>query len=123
MPQKPPIRKVVPFLDARALLGWYDRNARALPWRTAPADRAEGVRPDPYRVWLSEIMLQQTTIPAVRDYFAGFLDRWPTIAVAPTDRDELANVNRRDDLARVRDGGASRRPYGRRAPRGPKREP
>ena len=45
------------------LLDWYDRSARALPWRVGPADRVRGVAPDPYRVWLSEVMLQQTTVP------------------------------------------------------------
>lgn len=62
-----------------ALLNWYDAHARILPWRVAPADRAAGIRPDPYRVWLSEIMLQQTTVAAVRDYFHRFTDRWPSV--------------------------------------------
>jgi A/G-specific adenine glycosylase len=56
------------------LLAWYDRHARTLPWRTRPGERA-----DPYRVWLSEIMLQQTTVVAVAPYFRDFLARWPTI--------------------------------------------
>ena len=64
----------------RRLLGWYDAHARAMPWRVGPADRAKGVRPDPYHVWLSEVMLQQTTVAAVRDYFRRFLARWPTVA-------------------------------------------
>src|SRR4051794_11685736 len=58
-----------------ALLGWYDRERRHLPWRAAP-----GVRPDPYRVWLSEIMLQQTTVKAVLPRYDGFLRRWPDVA-------------------------------------------
>ncbi len=62
------------------LLAWYDRHARVMPWRVSPADRASGVRPDPYRIWLSEIMLQQTTVAAVRDYFHRFTARWPTVA-------------------------------------------
>lgn len=62
------------------MLDWYDRNARDLPWRVGPADRAAGIRPDPYRVWLSEVMLQQTTVAAVRDYFRRFTARWPTVA-------------------------------------------
>jgi A/G-specific adenine glycosylase len=62
-----------------AILGWYDTHARVLPWRVGPAERAEGVVPDPYRVWLSEIMLQQTTVAAVRDYFHRFTRRWPTV--------------------------------------------
>jgi A/G-specific adenine glycosylase len=71
------------------LLGWYDRHAREMPWRVSPADRAAGVRPDPYRVWLSEVMLQQTTVAAVRDYFMRFTTRWPTVqalAAAPDDQ-------------------------------------
>ena len=65
--------------EARALLDWYDVCARDLPWRVGPADRHAGVRPDPYRVWLSEIMLQQTTVAAVRDYFERFIARWPDV--------------------------------------------
>ena len=61
------------------LLAWYDANARDLPWRVGPAARRAGERPDPYRVWLSEIMLQQTTVAAVRDYFHRFTTRWPTV--------------------------------------------
>lgn len=61
------------------LLEWYDRHARVLPWRVAPEDRREGVSPDPYRVWLSEVMLQQTTVAAVKDYFHRFTTRWPTV--------------------------------------------
>ena len=57
------------------LLAWYDVHARVMPWRVAPEDRRAGVRPDPYRVWLSEIMLQQTTVAAVRGYFRRFTDR------------------------------------------------
>ena len=62
---------------AASLLAWYDRNARALPWRLPPGSAA---RPDPYRVWLSEVMLQQTTVTAVRPYFEGFVTRWPRVA-------------------------------------------
>ena len=61
------------------LLDWYDDNARVLPWRVGPADHAAGQRPDPYRVWLSEIMLQQTTIPHAASYFLDFTRRWPTV--------------------------------------------
>ena len=70
------------------LLAWYDRHARALPWRVSPADGARGIRPDPYRVWLSEIMLQQTTIPHGTRYFLDFTARWPIVedlAAASTD--------------------------------------
>ena len=65
---------------AAELLGWYDRHARVMPWRTDPEARRAGVRPDPYGVWLSEVMLQQTTVAAVRDYWRAFTARWPTVA-------------------------------------------
>ncbi|WP_037951367.1 A/G-specific adenine glycosylase [Sulfitobacter donghicola] len=61
------------------LLGWYDENAREMPWRVAPQDRMAGVTPDPYAVWLSEIMLQQTTVVTVKDYFQRFIAHWPTV--------------------------------------------
>jgi A/G-specific adenine glycosylase len=60
--------------DPERLLAWYDRHRRALPWR-APA----GALADPYRVWLSEIMLQQTRTETVARYYARFLDRFPTL--------------------------------------------
>lgn len=75
-------------IDAPAVLAWYDRHARDLPWRVSPADRRAGVRPDPYRVWLSEVMLQQTTVAAVKAYFLRFTSLWPTVddlAAAPLD--------------------------------------
>ena len=56
------------------LLAWYDRHRRRLPWRALPGERS-----DPYRVWLSEIMLQQTTVKAVGPYFEKFVARWPTV--------------------------------------------
>jgi A/G-specific adenine glycosylase len=68
---------------ATALLAWYDRHARVLPWRSRPGELA-----DPYAVWLSEIMLQQTTVAAVGPYFQRFLARWPSVealAAAPID--------------------------------------
>ena len=64
---------------AAALLAWYDRHARVLPWRLEPWRARCGERPDPYRVWLSEIMLQQTTVKAVGPYYARFLAQWPTV--------------------------------------------
>ena len=70
------------------LLDWYDRHARDLPWRTGPVARRDGVRPDPYRVWLSEIMLQQTTVAAVKDYFHKFTTRWPYVTDLAAARDE-----------------------------------
>lgn len=60
-------------LTAR-VLAWYDVHARRLPWR-----RMAGARPNPYSIWLSEIMLQQTTVATVGPYYAAFLDRWPTV--------------------------------------------
>ena len=71
---------------AADLLAWYDAHARDLPWRVSPGDRAAGVVPDPYRVWLSEVMLQQTTVAAVKSYFERFTTLWPTVgdlAAAP----------------------------------------
>ncbi|MEP3300147.1 MAG: A/G-specific adenine glycosylase [Pseudoruegeria sp.] len=66
-------------ISSEGLLEWYDTHARDMPWRVPPADRLSGVLPDPYRVWLSEIMLQQTTVAAVRDYFTRFISKWPTV--------------------------------------------
>ncbi len=70
------------------LLDWYDAHARALPWRVSPTERTNGILPDPYAVWLSEMMLQQTTITTVRPYFAKFLTAFPSVqamAAAPLD--------------------------------------
>ena len=67
------------------LLAWYNQNRRTLPWRALP-----GVRPDPYHVWLSEIMLQQTTVTATIPYYQRFLARFPTIhALAAADQDDV----------------------------------
>jgi A/G-specific adenine glycosylase len=74
--------------DPALLLAWYDRHRRNLPWR-APA----GARPDPYRVWLSEIMLQQTTVATVGPYFDRFVARWPDIsALAAASLDEILHL-------------------------------
>jgi A/G-specific adenine glycosylase len=62
------------------LLDWYDRHGRSLPWRVRPEARAAGLRPDPYRVWLSEVMLQQTTTAHAAPYFDAFTRRWPVVA-------------------------------------------
>ena len=64
-----------PSAVAARLLPWYDRHRRVLPWRALP-----GQKPDPYRVWLSEIMLQQTTVVTAGPYFQRFLARFPTVA-------------------------------------------
>jgi A/G-specific adenine glycosylase len=74
--------------SAAALLDWYDRHRRRLPWRSPP-----GRRPDPYRVWLSEIMLQQTTVATVGPYYADFLARWPTVeALAAAELDAVLHA-------------------------------
>lgn len=74
---------------AASLLRWYDRHARDLPWRILPG---RNITPDPYRVWMSEIMLQQTTVATVRERFAQFVSRWPTVVdlAAAADSDVLA---------------------------------
>jgi len=75
---------------AARLIAWYDRHHRELPWRMKPAELAAGRRPDPYRVWLSEIMLQQTTVEAVKPYFRAFTERWPDVkALAAADPDDI----------------------------------
>lgn len=70
------------------LLAWYDRHRRRLPWRSSP-----GAKADPYRVWLSEIMLQQTTVQAVGPYFEKFLVRWPSVeALGSASLDEVLRM-------------------------------
>ena len=69
---------------SNALLAWYDRERRSLPWRAEP-----GQVPDPYHVWLSEIMLQQTTVATVKAYFVKFLNLWPTVAALAAAPQEL----------------------------------
>ena len=68
---------------ASLLLAWYDRHRRHLPWRALPGERV-----DPYRVWLSEIMLQQTTVAAVKPYFEKFVALWPTVTALAASDDE-----------------------------------
>lgn len=73
---------------SRSVLRWYEKNARSLPWRVTPAAIAQGVRPEPYHVWLSEIMLQQTTVATVTPRYHEFLQRWPSVnemAAAPVE--------------------------------------
>jgi A/G-specific adenine glycosylase len=78
---------------AKDLLAWYDRHARRLPWRLSPAQTHRGRRPDPYPVWLSEIMLQQTTVAAVGPYFRAFLERWPAVGdLAAADLDAVLHA-------------------------------
>jgi A/G-specific adenine glycosylase len=76
-------RTAIPRPEPQALLAWYDRERRDLPWRAPPGRLA-----DPYRVWLSEIMLQQTRVETVARYYERFLERFPTVqqlAAAPLD--------------------------------------
>ena len=78
-------KKTSPRFPVKTLLAWYDASRRDLPWRAPP-----GTLPDPYHVWLSEIMLQQTTVKAVAPYYAKFLRQWPTIeALAAAERDDV----------------------------------
>ncbi len=74
-----------PTVINQALLGWYDRHRRDLPWRAKASQAA-----DPYGVWLSEIMLQQTVVKTVIPYFLDFLKRWPTVRdLAEADREDV----------------------------------
>ena len=79
---------VPPKPKARSLLAWYDKHRRILPWRALPHKT-----PDPYRVWVSEVMLQQTTVATVGPYFQKFMNRWPTVH-------DLAKASR-DDVLRM----------------------
>lgn len=65
---------------SQTLLDWYDRHGRELPWRAPPGALLAGQTLDPYRIWLSEVMCQQTTVAAVKGYFQRFTERWPTVA-------------------------------------------
>jgi A/G-specific adenine glycosylase len=90
MPKSHVLRTSFPFNSSKfrkELLQWYDVNRRALPWR-AP----KGQSSNPYRVWLSEIMLQQTTVPAVIPYFLKFIAKWPKV-------EDLAAANQEDVMA------------------------
>lgn len=72
------------------ILDWYDRHHRILPWRVTPIEQSRGMNSDPYRVWLSEIMLQQTTVEAVKSYFSKFVERWPNVAsMAEASEDDI----------------------------------
>ncbi len=81
VPVETPSAMPAPF--AAPLLDWYGRNARTLPWRIPPGSAQV---PDPYRVWLAEVMLQQTTVEAATGHFQRFVARWPTVgALAAAD--------------------------------------
>jgi A/G-specific adenine glycosylase len=78
----------MPANASQALLCWYAVDKRRLPWRAE-----DGATPDPYRVWLSEVMLQQTTVAAVKPYFAAFTTRWPTVeALASAEDGEVMSA-------------------------------
>lgn len=77
-----PVETLPPITNK--ILAHYDAYARVLPWRSPPG----GARPDPYRVWLSEIMLQQTTVATVKAYFARFTQCWPTVSALAAAADE-----------------------------------
>ncbi len=75
-------------MRAEQLLDWYDRERRDLPWRMAPDQKA-----DPYKVWMSEIMLQQTTVATVKSYYKAFLEKWPTVQdLAAAELDEVLHA-------------------------------
>ncbi|RCL01910.1 MAG: A/G-specific adenine glycosylase [Candidatus Tokpelaia sp. JSC188] len=75
------------------LLNWYDRCHRILPWRITPVEQARGTKPDPYKVWVAEIMLQQTTVKAVKSYFTRFLSQWPDIkALSQASQDDVFKI-------------------------------
>ncbi len=79
-----------PSLLSSSLLEWYDRHARTLHWRVSPENRRLGEVPDPYRIWLSEVMLQQTTVAAVKSYFETFTSTWPTVKdLASADEEDV----------------------------------
>ena len=81
-------KKAARATASELLLAWYDTHRRDLPWRAKP-----GETPDPYRVWLSEIMLQQTTVAAVAPYYRAFLKRWPDVKrLAAAELDEVCGV-------------------------------
>lgn len=84
IPDKLPIATINNF--RKSVLAWYDKNRRVLPWRTLPGDK-----PDPYHVWLSEVMLQQTVVATVIPYFLKFLQSWPAI-------EDMANAGQEDVL-------------------------
>ena len=80
--------RINPEVFQIALLSWYDQFRRHLPWRSSP-----GTTPDPYHVWLSEIMLQQTTVKTVEAYFIDFIHRWPRITdLAAAELDEVLSA-------------------------------
>ena len=88
VPQKLARISADPARVRRNLLAWYDRHARTLAWRIGPAERRAGARPDPYAVWLSEVMLQQTGVVHAAPYYRSFLERWPRVEDLAAEADE-----------------------------------
>ena len=76
----------------KILLEWYFKNGRILPWRVSPKDAETGKTPDPYKVWISEVMLQQTTVSAVIPYFEKFMKKWDSV-------EKLSQAKENDILA------------------------
>ena len=74
----------------RSLLRWYEKKGRKLPWRVSPYDLKAGKKPDPYKVWVSEIMLQQTTVGTVIPYFNQFIEEWQNVdQLSKADQNEI----------------------------------
>lgn len=88
---KPQFSGMLPKQVSHTLLSWYDKHGRDLPWRVRPIEGKQ-VLADPYSVWLSEIMLQQTTVAAVKPYYQNFLRLWPTVADLAAAKDESIMV-------------------------------
>ena len=78
---------------AEDLLSWYDVNARDLPWRISPGDGKKDISPNPYYIWMSEIMLQQTTVAAVKEYFIKFTTLWPTVFDMAEANDDFLSIH------------------------------
>ena len=77
----------------KAVLAWYSAHARDLPWRIRLEGRAKGVKPNPYHIWLSEVMLQQTTVATVKSYFEKFTSIWPHVTdLAAADREDVMSA-------------------------------
>ena len=87
-------KSVTDVMSMRAkLLSWYDVQGRTLPWRVRPEDRARGVVPDPYAIWLSEVMSQQTTLAHATPYWEKFLAHFPSVSdLANAERDEVLSM-------------------------------
>ena len=76
----------------KILLEWYFKNGRILPWRVSPKDAETGKTPDPYKIWISEVMLQQTTVSTVIPYFEKFIKKWDSV-------EKLSQAKENDILA------------------------